>query len=484
MKKKNKIFLSFILLIVVGIGLFIFIPPIKRINVYSSLIMLGDLNDDKKWDQLDMKMLQNYIDDPFSFNTMQAFKIDVNKNGMIDEDDISYLKTLYEYKEPYVAQEKAQGSGQDSFPFPREFFRYINDNDYVQRPIHILPANSDDYLVFDFLSETLKPGDYSQRVSFLLKEIYSEALRFSKSYNKRRCSLSQVEQNYADEKFKLCAQLYKEKSYYELLLQLIGMTEDAETLYHKEQSDIVKRILYFRDHLRDILMLPEYSEILKSENGQSKIFSKIEKYLLDDMDIKLNLTELPPPRDLKNINNYLDRAQWQYYKSVTDKDVMKKLINYAQHDRRYLRAVSKTSRKHDDIKLQNHNLPMVLLYREALTLTKGDKKAAAGLLDEAIRIPLGWVKSIPKEMLPSSVALENFLLPGNKEDGSDKSRHWNVFGTLSVYKSPKEALILSLQREMMDIKEAENKEEALTEFIRDSISNINGIYYVSTIKID
>jgi hypothetical protein len=49
-----------------------------------------------------------------------------------------------------------------------------------------------------------------------------------------------------------------------------------------------------------------------------------------------------------------------------------------------------------------------------------------GLLDEAVRIPFAWMKSIPRNKLPTSVALENFLLPGNKEDGSDKSRYWNV----------------------------------------------------------
>ena len=60
---------------------------------------------------------------------------------------------------------------------------------------------------------------------------------------------------------------------------------------------------------------------------------------------------------------------------------------------------------------------MILLFRESLRITNNDKKAAVGLLDEAIRIPMAWVKSIPKKVLPSSIALENFLLPGNKEDG-------------------------------------------------------------------
>ena len=108
----------------------------------------------------------------------------------------------------------------------------------------------------------------------------------------------------------------------------------------------------------------------------------------------------------------------------------------------------------------------------------GDKKGAVGLLDESVRIPLGWVKSIPRNKLPSSLALENFLLPGNMEDGADKSRHWNVFGGICLYKSPEESLDLALKREMQDLREAQLSPDAMTEFIRDTIANLHGIYYV------
>jgi hypothetical protein len=105
-----------------------------------------------------------------------------------------------------------------------------------------------------------------------------------------------------------------------------------------------------------------------------------------------------------------------------------------------------------------------------------------GLLDEAIRIPFSWIKTIPRNMLPSSVALENFLLPGNKEDGSDKSRHWNVFGGVAMYKSPAESLMLALQREVDDVKKDAYSPHAMREFIRDIIADINGIYYVMSIN--
>lgn len=121
---------------------------------------------------------------------------------------------------------------------------------------------------------------------------------------------------------------------------------------------------------------------------------------------------------------------------------------------------------------------MLLLFREALRIKNGDKKAAIGLLDEALRIPFSWVKSIPAKMLPSSIALENFLLPGNKEDGSDKSRHWNVFGGVALYKTPEEALVLSLKREVQDVKRNNYTHESVVEFTRDLLANTSGIFYI------
>ena len=135
-----------------------------------------------------------------------------------------------------------------------------------------------------------------------------------------------------------------------------------------------------------------------------------------------------------------------------------------------------------DTDVGNHNLPMELLFREALRVEAGDKKKAVGLLDEAIRIPYGWIKSIPREALPGSLALDNFLLPGNKEDGADKSRHWNVFGGICLYKSPQEALDLALKREMQDLRDDKYSEEAMREFFRDMIADLNGMYYVMTVN--
>ncbi|MPN10719.1 hypothetical protein SDC9_158016 [bioreactor metagenome] len=221
----------------------------------------------------------------------------------------------------------------------------------------------------------------------------------------------------------------------------------------------------------------EYAAFLEGRVATEQVLKTIEQLIKQDLNMEIDLETLGPPRDLTKLENYLTRTEWQYYKTRARKEQLESLVQFAQHDRRYLRAVARTSRKHDDLGVQNHNLPMVLLFREALRIT-GEKKAAVGLLDETIRIPFFWVKSIPRDKLPGSVALENFLLPGNKEDGADKSRHWNVFGGICLYKSPSESLKLAFQREIQDLREESFAKEKMTEFIRDIIADLNGIYYL------
>ena len=208
----------------------------------------------------------------------------------------------------------------------------------------------------------------------------------------------------------------------------------------------------------------------------------VSRHLQADLGLSYEFETLGPPRNFNSLENYLQRVEWQYYKSSTREKNLRALIAYAQHDPRYLRAVSRTSRKLQDANVNNHNLPMVLLFREALRISNGDKKRAVGMLDEAIRIPFAWIKSIPREVLPTSLALENFLLPGNKEDGADKSRHWNVFGGICLYKSPQEALDLALKREMQDLRNDKYSEEGMREFFRDMIANLNGMFHVMTVN--
>lgn|SRR5574341_74665 len=481
MSRKAIIIVAIVVIIITAVSSVIYFElPVHKVRLKSELVMLGDFNNDHKWDKQDEAILQDLLRDPFSFSPIDTEKADLNRNGLIDDEDVAMLMHLYRYADPYVAEKKAQESGAE-FPRPRELFKYLPATEYVKRPLYALNNDIVRSSPLEFLRkvrlQAVGNGAYEGQ---LLAEIYNEGIRFSLAYAGRKDDLTAIEKKYADEKIAYCNELYRSHNYYDLLLNLIALVEDAETLTVKGQPAFVGKVLFFRDHLRDLLVSPLYAEFEAGRVSYDKVLGKMGALLEQDLSIKLDMRSLTPPRDFLKLENYIDRAEWQYYKTRTPKESFEKLVLYAQYDPRYLRAAAMTTRRHDDPQLQNHNLPMVLLFREALHIT-GDKKAAVGLLDEAIRIPFGWIKSIPPGKLPKSLALENFLLPGNKEDGSDKSRHWNVFGGISLYKSPEESLVIALGREIKDLKDGKNSVEAMTEFIRDAIANINGIYHVISI---
>ncbi len=484
LSKFKKFFLNryikyFLLLTFLFIGVVYYMQPVNRLNITAELTMLGDLNDDNKWDDNDWKILSNFMEKPFNFSSKDALKIDVNKNNIIDSEDIIFLEWLYKYSDPYIAEENFLKENK-IYPKPREFFKYIPSTEYIQRPLFLLDHSIVEVSPFkDFLIEIKNNKSFYE--DQILSEIYNEAIRFSISYNFRKDWFNDIEKEYAQMKISYCRNLYKNKDYYNLLLNLIWMVEDIETLTTKNQSKFIQRTLIVRDHLRELLKSTLFTKYENGDVTYSEIIKEIEKILEKDLWLSINLEELEAPRDLSKIENFIDRAEWQYYKSSTTNNDFRKLLLYAQYDRRYLRTVSKTTPTHSDIELKNHNLPMILLFREALKIKKGDKKAAVWMLDESIRIPFAWVKSIPREKLPTSIAFENFLLPWNKEDGSDKSRHWNVFWGISIYKSPQESFELALKREFMDFRDYEYTTDAMKEFIRDMIANLNWIYYIMSI---
>lgn len=455
--------------------------PVNRINMHSRLVMLGDLNGDGKWDKSDQDLLDRVLADPWAYPAETVYKADVNHNGLLDDEDVYLLYDLYMTGDPYKARERFSAADRP-FPYPRDLFRYVPDTEYLQRPVLAVhnPACAASPLKFLREARLRKAFGYKER---LLQEIYSEGVRFSIAYARRLPGLQPKEKEYAAMKIARCGSLWKEGDYYELLLAVTELTEDAETLTVVGQPAFVAQSLYFRDHLREVLTSGVYKDYLAGKSGPEPVFKAVEKHLEADMGMKADLVHLAPPRNFLELKNYADRAKWQYYKSTSTRKDFRRLLQFAQYDRRYLRAAARTTRKLEDLRLQNHNLPMELLFREALEIKGGDKLAAVGLLDEALRIPFTWVKSIPRDKLPASVALENFLLPGNKEDGSDKSRHWNVFGGISLYKSPEKSLELALAREVKDFREKPSPEE-MREFLRDTMANLNGIYYVVSMDPD
>jgi hypothetical protein len=479
--KKSYIIFIVAVFILSGVGIYIYLGfPTVRVPITAELIMLGDLNEDNRWNKQDEEILIKFVRSPHDYSNRIAFKVDVNHNGLIDNEDIIILHHLYKVENPYQAAESFD-KGSDAYPRARELFKYHPRNEYLQRPVFTLPNAIPDDSPLSFLSGIINKS-YAPYQQELVREIYDEAVRFNIAYEKRKNFLDPTEIDYLKGKTKLCKSLLEKGQLFNLLLEVISLTEDSETLFYNQQTPFIQKILYFREHLRDVLKSDNFKEFKGGKENADKIFKQIDKYLISDLSIDLQLESITPPRNLLKLENYADRIKWQYHKSTNKKHDFEQLVLYAQYDRRYLRAVSRTTRKLTDITVENHNLPMILLFRKALQIKNNDKLAAVGLLDEAIRIPFGWVRSIPKNLLPSSIALENFLLPGNKEDSSDKSRHWNVFGGISLYKSPEESLKIALAREVQDAKVENYSPDSMREFIRDSIANINGIYYVVSMR--
>jgi hypothetical protein len=452
--------------------------PVNRINMRSRLVMLGDFDMNNRWDAADAAILDAVAADPFSLPAETVFRADVNHNGLLDEEDLYFLREIYRTGDPYKARDYFL-SKKHIFPYPRDFFRYVPETEYIQHPVLAVEHKSEAYSPLKFLAQARVKTAFGYGDA-LLREIYSEGVRFSLAYARRAPGLLPKERAHADLKIARCNRLWSEGNYHELLLEVTALTEDAETLTVRDQPEFVAQSLFLRDHLRDLLASKLYQDYEAGRAPAGEVFKVIEKPLLEDMGIKADLANMAPPRDFLELKNYSDRVRWQYYKSASSRGDFRKLLLFAQYDRRYLRAAARTTRKLDDAPLENHNLPMVLLFRQALAIKEGDKLAAVGLIDEAVRVPFTWVKVIPRDKLPASVALENFLLPGNKEDGSDKSRHWNVFGGISLYKSPEKSLELALAREVKDFNEKPSP-HAMTEFIRDTMANLNGIYYVVSI---
>jgi len=454
--------------------------PTHRVELRSELVMLGDLDGDGRWSGADKRLLDGALREPFAAPLDVVCRIDLNRNSLIDPEDVSILEALIAANgDPYVAESAARDRG-EPFPRPRELYRYVSLTEFRTRPLFVmLYGDAADSVVGWIVSAPpVETGSYAGNLN---AEIYSEAVRFDRAWRVREKRLLPAERDYAALKLGRARALADRGERYELLLALIDLVEDAETLTVRDQPELPLKLLALRDHLRAVLASSTYADFRAGRQDWRAVLSLVSKHLESDLGVSYDFETLGPPRNATDLENYLQRAEWQYYKSSTKDDDFVALVSYAQHDPRYLRAVSRTSPKFRDPNVENHNLPMLLLFREAMRIEHGDKKKAVGLLDESIRIPYAWIKSIPREVLPGSVALDNFLLPGNKEDGADKSRHWNVFGGICLYKSPQEALDLALKREMTDLREARYSEKAMEEFLRDMIANLNGMYHVMTV---
>jgi hypothetical protein len=99
--------------------------PKHRVAVRSELVMLGDLDGDHRWTAADLKILKGWRADPYAADARSAWKLDLNRNGLVDAEDLRLLEVLVAAGgDPYSAEEAARASDQP-FPRPRELYRFV-----------------------------------------------------------------------------------------------------------------------------------------------------------------------------------------------------------------------------------------------------------------------------------------------------------------------------------------------------------------------
>ena len=203
--------------------------PTHRVEVRSELVMLGDLDGDHKWTAADLAILQGFLSDSFAAPDDLACRLDLNRNGLIDEEDLSFLRALVAAGgDPYAAGEAARAKGQP-FPRPRELYRYLPLTEYRPRPLFALPHTFSKDLGVDCLAPLAPAGCTTSYGEALRVAIYDEAVRFDEAWRKRQPTLLPLERDYAKMKLARLQALCASGEHFEFLLALMDLVEDAET---------------------------------------------------------------------------------------------------------------------------------------------------------------------------------------------------------------------------------------------------------------
>ena len=147
--------------------------PLYRVGVRSQLVMLGDFNSDRRWDQSDRELMQLLLANPFQYSAKDCLKADLNSDGRLDAEDAAILEQLVTSGDPYEAEAKAIDSGKP-FPRPRELYRYVSPQDYVNRPLYALPYAGAKQSPLDCLSHPKPLATNSPYAQQLAEEIYNE----------------------------------------------------------------------------------------------------------------------------------------------------------------------------------------------------------------------------------------------------------------------------------------------------------------------
>ena len=91
--------------VVTGLALWKFAVPTHRIAIASELVMLGDLDGDGRWASSDVAMLETVQKNPSALPTATLWRLDLNQNGWLDQEDVAFLRALVGAgSDPYIAK--------------------------------------------------------------------------------------------------------------------------------------------------------------------------------------------------------------------------------------------------------------------------------------------------------------------------------------------------------------------------------------------
>ena len=110
--------------------------PLYRVGSRSELVMLGDFNGNRRWDQKDREMLQSLLANPFQCRVKDCLKADLNNDGRLDAEDLMILEQLSAIGNPYETEAKAVEAGKP-FTRPRELYRHVSPQAYEIGRAHV-----------------------------------------------------------------------------------------------------------------------------------------------------------------------------------------------------------------------------------------------------------------------------------------------------------------------------------------------------------
>ena len=89
MKVWSRIILLICVFSALGFAYWKFAIPTHRVDISSELVMMGDLDNDNRWTSTDLEILDTVLRNPFAAPVDIVCRIDMNQNGMVDEEEIS-----------------------------------------------------------------------------------------------------------------------------------------------------------------------------------------------------------------------------------------------------------------------------------------------------------------------------------------------------------------------------------------------------------